>query len=475
MVNLHYMPDGISGFRRAVLCFLFLPAAAAISTNVYVVPPGTPGAAPDGIYITWPTAATNIQDAIGAINTNGGNIVYISNGVYHLTNEIAVNKGVVLRSWSNGVVAPESTILDGANFDGKPVTNRVLNINHAAAELDGLTIQGGTVTNLYGGGMLITACRLVTNCIVKNNTSVPIGYGGGGIAVFAPWNGKITHSLISSNYAGRGAGIFIRYFTTGIVEHCTIVSNYAAHGSYPDGGGGLYLLGNNTPPYPANAVTARWCTITHNTAYACGGGINILYNGGIVDNCLIASNYQVRTTSSTRRGSGVYFWLGTEAAVRNSLIVGNSNLENNFAVELWRGGRLENCTVANNRNGGLSGLLTDPIFAGNGTGVVVNSIIYSNMYYDVYYTNQVEFTNCCASAALAGPDNITNYPRFINPESDFNLDIRSPCINAGWNLPWMHEAGAVDLNGHHRVDAIHKRVDMGCYEYLFGGAIFQIR
>ncbi len=458
-----------------VFCFIFavlMFGLPAFSTNVYVVPPDTPGASPDGIYTSWPTAATNIQEAIDAINTNNGNIVYISNGVYMLTNEIVVNKGVVLCSWSNGVTARESTILDGNNYAGKPVTNRVLWLTNSAAILDGLTIQNGVVTNAHGGGIVIFKSLLITNCIIQNNASVPNLYAGGGIYISDPWLGKITHCLINSNYASRGAGMYVARGTTGIVEYCTIISNYASHGDVPHGGGGLCLYGNSVDPYPGSAVTARWCTIANNTAYSCGGGVDICFNGGTVENCLITSNYQIRTTSGTRQGSGVYVYLGS-AKVRNSLIVANSNGGNFAAVCLCRGGCLENCTVVNNRNGGVIGL--NPSVIGAGTGVVVNSIVYSNRVYDAIYTNQLEFTNCCVSAVVPGANNITNYPKFIDPAGDYHLPSDSPCVNAGLNLSWMFNPDALDLDGQRRVGVLHRRVDMGCYEYLFRGAMFGIR
>ncbi|MDD5679424.1 MAG: right-handed parallel beta-helix repeat-containing protein, partial [Kiritimatiellae bacterium] len=381
-----------------------------------------------------------------------------------LTNQLMITKGVVLRSWKDGATAPAETILDGNN-DGKALSNRVMTVSNEVAILDGLTIQNGYVDSLYGSGIFVYKCLLITNCIIQNNRQQILGYGGGGICLYPLWTGKLTHCLISSNYASRGGGIFAFPGSAGIIEHCTIISNYAAHGNNPHGGGGLYLCGSSDAPFPANAVTTRWSTIAFNTANACGGGVDMYFNGGVVENCMIVSNYQMK--SGIRRGSGVYFYFGTgQGIVRNCLIAGNSNAASCDAVHMWAGGRMENCTVVNNRNGGIGGLPV-PTYSAAGTGVVVNTIIYSNAVYNLVYTNQVEFTNCCAPDELLGADNITGYPAFADPAGDFRLTSDSPCINKGLNLDGMD--GALDLLGNRRI--LERVVDIGAYEFLRRGMV----
>ncbi|MDD5679399.1 MAG: right-handed parallel beta-helix repeat-containing protein, partial [Kiritimatiellae bacterium] len=368
-----------------VMCVLCLSANA---TNVFVVPPDHPAAAPVFPFTNWITAATNIQEAHDAININDGNIIFITNGQYLLTNQLLVTKGVVLRSWNGGTTDPEGTILDANN------TSRVMCISNTVAVLDGLTLQngnGGAGGN--GGGLYAYKALLVTNCIIKNCQGQ--SYGGG---FFMPNNvgavlGLMTHCQIISNSALIGGGAHLGYGTTGMIEHCTIASNYAGHADPSYGGGGISLMGAST--LEPNAVTARWCTITFNTARACGGGVNINYNGGDVENCLIASNYQVRTTGPTRWGSGIYFFK-SQATARNCVITCNSNVGNLAAVKMG-GGRLENCTVVNNCNGGICDSYTNPSYE---TGTVVNTISYSNLAYNINATNQIAFTNCCTTIEL---------------------------------------------------------------------------
>ncbi|MGI6088290.1 MAG: choice-of-anchor Q domain-containing protein, partial [Kiritimatiellia bacterium] len=56
---------------------------------------------------------------------------------------------------------------------------------------------------------------------------------------------------------------------------------------------------------------------------------------------------------------------------------------------------------------------------------------------------------------------------------DYRLAQGSPCINTGTNLPWMAEA--VDLDGRPRIDRFSGLPDMGCYEHVPQGIIFNLR
>jgi hypothetical protein len=73
-----------------------------------------------------------------------------------------------------------------------------------------------------------------------------------------------------------------------------------------------------------------------------------------------------------------------------------------------------------------------------------------------------------------GSGNITAYPEFIDPvANNYRLADGSPCINAGLNQEWMTDD--VDLDGRQRLDRFTRQVDMGCYEYVWRGTMFNLK
>ncbi len=120
--------------------------------------------------------------------------------------------------------------------------------------------------------------------------------------------------------------------------------------------------------------------------------------------------------------------------------------------------------------------------------VVRNTIIYGNAgaagRSNIFLVpgTGVILTNCC-TAPMQGynvqpvtpnADNIDLDPLFVNlTGGDYRLQSDSPCINTGANMLWM--ADAIDLDGRCRLDRFSRQVDMGCYEYLPQGAMFNLR
>jgi hypothetical protein len=170
-------------------------------------------------------------------------------------------------------------------------------------------------------------------------------------------------------------------------------------------------------------------------------------------------------TNDSCDGGGV-----NNAACTNCLIVGNYAKHDGGGAS---GGSLINCTVVNNAAGGGGG--------GVYNGQMWNSIIYFNTagwgstYNNWYKDSSIAFTNCCTmptNSAGWAVGNITNNPMLADTNSgNYRLTSASPCINAGTNEPWMN--GAVDLDGHHRIDIFSGMVDMGCYEYLPAGSMYR--
>jgi len=75
---------------------LWLGASTLPAATRYVVEPGTPGGTSAPPYTNWGISATQIQWAVDS--AGAGETVWVSNGVYVLTNQIVIANGITLRS-----------------------------------------------------------------------------------------------------------------------------------------------------------------------------------------------------------------------------------------------------------------------------------------------------------------------------------------------------------------------------------------
>ena len=92
------------------------------------------GQIPAPNYLTWETAASNIQDAVNVAVAN--ETVLVTNGTYTLTNQITLNAAINLRS----VNGASWTFING-NYP--QTTNRCVYINNNTSVVDGFTITNG--------------------------------------------------------------------------------------------------------------------------------------------------------------------------------------------------------------------------------------------------------------------------------------------------------------------------------------------
>ena len=313
-----------------------------LTTNVHYV--NTNNSTPVPPYLTWETAAANIQDAVD-VAYNGGKI-FVTNGTYLLSSQIDVPWNLTIQS----VNGPENTIIDGNN------SVRCFNLYNNNTIVSGFTITNGNAGwEQYGGGIRCSdTTPTVANCVISGNSA----YSGGGT-----YYGSVNNCAISGNSAGDGGGTFCA-----TVNNCTISGNSGSRGggtfygtvnnctisgnSANDDGGGTYDSTVNNCTISRNSVavlgggtfygTVNNCTISGNSAGYYGGGTF----GGTINNCTISIN------SANDDGGGTY-----DSTVNNSIVYYNSaptNLNRN-------GGTYRYCCTTPDGTNGTDNISAEPM------------------------------------------------------------------------------------------------------------------
>ena len=184
----------------------------------------------------------------------------------------------------------------------------------------------------------------------------------------------------------------------------------------------------------------------------CGGGAYLVTNA-VLNRCILSGNY-------ADDGGGVFCNGG--GALNNCLLNGNTAIEGGGAALVY--GVLNNCTVSGNSvhdNDSRIGAGGGVVLAG---GVLNNSTIWGNTHSsseDNIYKYSGVIGYICSSPLPEGEGNICADPMFVDAtNNNFQLQISSPCINAGNN---SYVSTATDLAGNSRIVA--GVVDMGAYEF----------
>jgi hypothetical protein len=394
-------------------------------------------------FLSWATAATNIQDAINAATEVGTVVVLVTNGTYA---RITAYSPLTVRS----VNGAQFTTIDGgrsnrcaslssdASLSGFTLTNGASGYGAGASggTLSNCVLSGNSAYNGGGaGGCTLINCSLTGNTANTNTASVNYGFGGGASDC------TLQNCTLAGNAALEGGGAY-----HGTLTNCMLGGNLA----YDGGGGANYCALNN-------------CTLTQNSALRGGGAI-----GGTLNNCTLTGN------SVTSEGGGAMV-----STLNNCTLNGNSATNGGGAV----GGTLNNCTLtgnsATNSGGGAYGCtLNNCTLIGNsasnsGGGVYYctlnNCITYFNTApVRANYTDNFLMNYCCTTPLPPfGGGNISNVPLFVdtNGWADLRLQSNSPCINAGNNsyLTNSYFTNYFDLDGSPRIKG--GNVDMGAYEY----------
>ena len=450
-----------------ILAFSFAIASAA---DRYVAQAGQ---TPAGGYISWDTAATNIQEALSAAAVD--ETVWISNGTYTvgLSNQIVyINKGLKLRGFSGN---RDDVILEGPARTDPSKSIRGIRVNSTTSDyilVDSITISNCTSSDAispYGAGIYINQGSVaypgtteVRNCLIVNGTNTTSSRGGGSIysgqAAGSPYYVMLTNCMIANNWSSN------RNFAGGwLVNGRASVDNciFAGNGITPNTDRG-YGFGMGA------SGTVRNCRFENHSQGGATWGMAIsLGKDVLMENCVVISN---RGANS----GGIYAESVTNVTIRNCLVSHNrASSGNGGGGYIWNASvNFENCTIVSNAPA-LAVRQTSA--ATTGICVFVNNIICSNTINFSSFSIPVRATNNCCSTDLGayGPGNITASPRFVNfGERDLGLSSDSPCINQGYNLPWMD--GNNDLDGRTRKDIFSGVVDMGCYEHLLRGVVFRL-
>lgn len=350
---------------------------------------------PEWPYMSWHTAAHQVQEAINAAAIN--NKVVLDDGVYKEGKEVLIYKPITLTS-KNG---SETTILNGENkyrclkLLGESIVDNITIRKGYAADIDssywggGVYItKGGILTNciiedckaLVGGGIYVWDEGKIINCNIENNNVIlnnNVVYGGG---IFC-YNAIVNNCTINNNRAsgdnGLGGGIYC--YPNCIVTNCIIRNN-----TCKTFGGGLFadnsivdkcrIIGNicnvDGGGIYSYSTKIKNCTISENTTtkilggfHGRGGGV-FAYNNSFVSDCIISNNISLRT-------GGIYMRSGK---VMNSIIIHNKSTESIIyaAGGITFAGTVENCIIKNNK-GFIGGVC---IHGGNSS--LINSLVCHN-------------------------------------------------------------------------------------------------
>ena len=233
------------------------PGGISVTNIVHVINQvhyvSTNSGSPTPPYISWGTAATNIQQAVDAATVPGA-LVLVSNGVYrtgavrisgYLSNRVAITKPLIVQSVNGPVV---TSIRGFQNSD--PLAGNSLRCVYLTngAILSGFTVTNGSTVDAgdtsydqAGGGIWCQSIHsVISNCVIVRNFSWYQGAGVNGGTLYnclvysnscnqyggGAYDSTLNNSLVVGNSALYGGGSFL-----GTLNNCTVTGNTAPVGA----------------------------------------------------------------------------------------------------------------------------------------------------------------------------------------------------------------------------------------------------
>jgi hypothetical protein len=391
--------------KAIVVLAVFLSLGASAATH-YVDLNSTNPVPP---YESWPTAATNIQDAVDA--AAAGDEVVVTNGTYATggrsldglsTNRVAVTNALTLRS----VNGPQFTTIEGYQVPGAIMGPEAIRCVYLAgvATLSGFTLahgatvnrgSGDPITNQSGAGVWCEwTGAVVRNCVLTGN--VASWYGGGCFAA------TISNCTINGNLAGNGGGAGWSH-----LFNCTVVSNSAS-----EGGGAWY-------------GTLTGCTLTGNHASTSGGGIF----GCSLFNCTLTGN------SAGQYGGGAYGVSVKGPDLRSKLwnCIVYFNTASGSSSNFWLDTYLNYCSTAP--------MPTSSLFPPNGIGCITNEPLFIDLNGgNLRLRSNSPCINAGTNAYASGATDLDGRLRIVGGTVDLGAYEFQPGVS-GEFIAWLQQHG----------------------------------
>jgi hypothetical protein len=412
----------------------------------------SPGPAPP--FLTWATAATNIQDAVDA--AVAGDEIVVTNGTYaggtwedphYGGNCVGVDKRLTVQS----VNGPNVTAIFGG---GPYFGTRCLYLANDAVMV-GFTMTDGWPQSDYGGAVYCESSAVLSNCVLTGNSSYTEGGGA--------YGGTLNNCVLTGNSADWGGG----------AADCTLNNCVLSGNSALIWGGGAYSDGNQP-------CTLNNCTLT-------GNSVEIGYGGGAygctLNNCTLTGN---SAYGRPEEGSLFPVLLGGDGGGAADSTLNNCALTGNTAEGDGGGASgctLNNCTLSGNGYGGAADSTLDNCVVSGNTGdgadsstlnnctvtgnsdwgalsaTLNNCIVYFNSDPNGENYDPSSTLNYCCTTPMP-PNGVGNISADPQLASASHLSAESPCIGAGSAT----YASGTDIDG----EAWANPPSIGCDEYHAG-------